>query len=437
MTSLNRREFLNTASVLTAGGVAASLTAHLYAGEDEKPKERPPVKLAIMGVNSRGKQLLPGFVEIPEIEIAYICDPDSDTIPSAVKIVQDGGKPTPRIEKDFRVALDDPSVTALVCAAPDHWHALATILACQAGKDVYVEKPCCHNPLEGQRMVAAARRYNRVVQVGTQRRSGLDMQALVKEVQGGRLGKVNFVRCWITSTRPNIGHEAPSAPPSNLDFNLWCGPGPDKSYKKNLVHYHWHWRWDYGTGECGNNGIHALDIARWGLGIEFVDLVTCGGGKYFFDDDQETPDTQLATFEVPGACIQWEHRTWSPRGIDGEGFGVAFYGSQGTLVTNGRGWVIYEGTGKNEKVAAKHDGSELEKAHKANFLDCIASRERPNADVEIAHRSTLLCHLANIAWRTKSVVRFDKVRETIVDNEPASQLMGRSYRKGFELPEIV
>jgi predicted dehydrogenase len=437
MPSLNRREFLNTASALAAGTFAASLQARVYAGEDEKPQERPPVKLAIMGVNNRGKQLLPGFVEIPDVEIGYICDPDSDTIPAAVKIVQDGGKPTPRIEKDFRVALDDPSVTALVCAAPDHWHALATILACQAGKDVYVEKPCCHNPIEGQRMVAAARRYNRVVQVGSQRRSGLDMQAAVKEIQGGRLGKVNFVRCWITSTRPNIGHEEPTAPPPNLDFNLWCGPGSASAYKKNLVHYNWHWRWDYGTGECGNNGIHALDIARWGLGIDFVDLVTCGGGKYFFDDDQETPDTQLATFEVPGACIQWEHRTWSPRGIDGEGFGVAFYGSQGTLVTNGRGWAIYEGSGKNEKVVAKHEGSELERTHKANFLDCIATREKPNADIEIAHRSTLLCHLANIAWRTKSVVRFDKMSETIVGNEPASQLMGRTYRQGFALPALA
>jgi predicted dehydrogenase len=437
MPTLNRRDFLNTAAALAAGSSTANLAARVYAGEDEKSKDRPPVKLAIMGVNSRGKQLLPGFVEIPEVEIAYICDPDSDTIPSAVKIVQDGGKPTPRIEKDFRVALDDPSVTALVCAAPDHWHALATILACQAGKDVYVEKPCCHNPIEGQRMIAAARRYNRVVQVGTQRRSGLDMQAAVKEIQSGRLGKVNFVRCWITSVRPNIGREQPATPPANLDFNLWCGPGPDREYKKNLVHYHWHWRWDYGTGECGNNGIHALDLARWGLGIDFVDLVNCGGGKYFFDDDQETPDTQLATFEVPGACIQWEHRTWSPRGIDGEGFGVAFYGSQGTLVTNGRGWVIYEGTGKNETVAAKHDASELEKAHKANFLDCIASREKPNADIEIAHRSTLLCHLANIAWRTRSVVRFDKASETIVGNEPAAKLIGRTYRKGFVLPEIT
>jgi predicted dehydrogenase len=440
MSHLNRREFLNTASSLTAAGITASLAAGVYAAEDVK-KEGPPIKLAIMGVNNRGKQLLPGFVEIPEVEIAYICDPDSETIPAAVKIVQDGGKPTPRIEKDFRVALDDPSVTALVCAAPDHWHALATILACQAGKDVYVEKPCCHNPIEGQRMVAAARRYNRVVQVGTQRRSGIDNAAMVKEVQSGRLGKVNFVRCWITSARPNIGHVEPTPPPENLDFNLWAGPGPGKDYRKNLVHYHWHWRWDYGTGECGNNGIHALDLARWGLGFEFPEMVTCGGGKYFFDDDQETPDTQLAVFDVQGAnskaSVQWEHRTWSQRGIDGESFGVEFYGSEGTLITNGRGWTIYEGAGKNEKVAAKHEASELERAHKRNFLDCIASREKPNADIEIGHRSTLLCHLANIAWRTRSVVKFDKEREAIADNEAASRLMGRTYRKGFELPEIA
>ncbi|MBS0265931.1 MAG: Gfo/Idh/MocA family oxidoreductase [Planctomycetes bacterium] len=436
MSRVNRREFLNSASGLLAGGLTASLATGVYAGAEEQPAARPKVKLAIMGVNNRGKQLLPGFVEHPDVEIGYICDPDSDTIPAAVKIVQDAGKPTPKIEKDFRVALDDPSVTALVCAAPDHWHALATILACQAGKDVYVEKPCCHNPIEGQRMIAAARRYNRVVQVGTQRRSGVDNVALVKEVQSGRLGKVKYVRCWITSARPNIGREQPTAPPANLDFSLWAGPGSDQAYKKNLVHYHWHWRWEFGTGECGNNGIHALDIARWGLGIDYPDQVTCGGGKYFFDDDQETPDTQLATFDVPGACISWEHRTWTPRGIDGEAFGVAFYGDQATLVTNGRGWVVYEGSGKNEKILAKHDGAELEKAHKANFLDCIASREKPNADIEIAHRSTLLCHLANIAWRTKSVIRFDKSNETIIDNEPASKLMGRTYRKGFELPEI-
>lgn len=437
MPLLSRREFLDTSSKLAGTGLALGLAAAVRAGGgDETKRERPPVKVAIMGVNSRGKQLLPGFLGFPEVEIAYICDPDSDTIPSAVKIVEAAGKPAPKTVGDFRVALDDPSVTALVCSAPDHWHALATILACQAGKDVYVEKPCCHNPIEGQRMVAAARHYKRVVQVGTQRRSGADMAALAKKVQGGDLGKIHFVRCWITSQRPNIGHAEPSAAPANLDFNLWCGPAPDNGYRKNLVHYHWHWRWDYGTGECGNNGIHALDVARWGLGIDYVDAVTCGGGKYFFDDDQETPDTQLATFDLPGAAIQWEHRTWSPRGIDGDGFGVEFYGSNATLVTTGSGWTVYEGTGKNEKVAERHEPAEQGRSHIGNFLDCIASREKPNADVEIGHRSTLLCHLANIAWRTRSVLQFDGRREAIVGNEAAAQLMGRSYRAGFELPTI-
>ena len=438
MSTLNRRDFLNRSSKLTGGALAAGLAASLHAAaaDDDAKPDRPPVRVALMGVNNRGKQLLPGFLSCPEVEIAYICDPDSDTIPAAMKIVQDAGRPTPKVEKDFRVALDDPGVSVLVCSAPDHWHALATVLACQANKDVYVEKPCCHDPIEGQRMVAAARRYKRVVQVGTQRRSGADMAHLVKEVQSGRLGDVNFVRCWITSTRPNIGHMEPTAPPDNLDFNLWCGPGPDGAYKKNLVHYHWHWRWDFGTGECGNNGIHALDVARWGLGIDHVESVTCGGGKYFFDDDQETPDTQLAVFDAPGVSIQWEHRTWSPRGIDGEGFGVEFYGSQATLITNGRGWTVYEGTGKNEKVAAKHESAEQDKSHIRNFLDCLVSREQPNADIEIGHKSTLLCHLANIAWRTRSVVRFDGKSESIVDNAPAARLMGRTYRKGFELPEV-
>jgi predicted dehydrogenase len=432
MLRVNRRAFLGSTAA-SAAAFAAGLHA---SGADQAARDRSPVRVALMGLNSRGKQLLPDFLSFPEIEVTYLCDPDDDTVPPILKILEDKGRSPPKVERDFRKALEDPSVDVLVCSAPDHWHALATILACQAGKDVYVEKPCCHNPVEGRRMVEAARHYGRVVQVGSQRRSGEDMASLVKEVQSGRLGKVSFVRTWISSERPNIGRVPVSTPPSNLDFNLWAGPGPADGYKKNLVHYHWHWRWDFGTGECGNNGIHGLDVARWGLGVESPESVTCGGGKYFFDDDQETPDTQLATFHFPGACIQWEHRTWSPRGIDGESFGVEFYGSEATLITNGRGWKIVAGTGDKEKVLEKHDGSNLMQAHIRNFLDCIASRANPNADIEINHKSTLLCHLANIAWRTQSVVKYDGAREAIVDNAPATALLGRAYRKGFELPTI-
>jgi predicted dehydrogenase len=330
------------------------------------------------------------------------------------------------------VALEDPDVDVLVCAAPDHWHALATVWACQAGKDVYVEKPVSHNIVEGQTMIAAARKYKRVVQAGTQRRSGADYQAAVEEIRKGRLGKVHMARAWITSTRPNIGHDQPSDPPANLDFNLWAGPAPDQPYKKNLVHYHWHWRWNYGTGECGNNGIHALDVARWGLGVDAPHTVCCGGGKYSFDDDQETPDTQLATFDFDDACIQWEHRTWNKRGIDGQGFGITFYGTEANLMCGAKGWTIMQG----DKEIAKHEGADMESAHLKNFLDCLVSRDKPNADIEIAHQSTQLCHLANIAWRTRSTVRFDGAAGKIVDNPAAEALLGRTYRKGFELPKI-
>jgi len=434
MTELSRRRFLETAGNTLAGATTLAAAMHVApVGAAESAKPRKPVKLAVMGVHGRGRGLLSGFCAFPEVEIAYICDPDSEVIPAAVKIVEGREKKTPKVVADFREALDDAEVDALVCAAPDHWHALATILACQAGKDVYVEKPVSHNIREGQAMVEAARKYNRVVQSGTQRRSGADIQAAIEEVRSGRLGDVHMARCWITSTRPNIGHVDPSEPPPHLNFNLWAGPGPADAYKTNLVHYHWHWRWDFGTGECGNNGIHALDLARWGMGIDAPKLVTCGGDKYSFDDDQETPDTQIAVFDFDGGCIQWEHRTWSKRGIDGMNFGIEFYGKDATLVSPGRGWKVYRG----DKVVKEHAPADCESAHLRNFLECIVSREKPAADIEIGHHSAQMCHLANIAWRTRSTVRFDPQQGEIVGNPAAQALMGREYRKGFELPSTI
>lgn len=448
MSHVTRRQFIShSAGAMSAAALSAGLASALHAsGADEKQddrKDRPPVRLAVMGVNGRGKALLSGFANFPEVEIAYVCDPDLTVIPAAIKSAEKLGKKTPKVEADFRVALEDPTVTALVCAAPDHWHALATVWACQAGKDVYVEKPVSHNPVEGKRMIEAARKYNRIVQAGTQRRSNPTLKEAVEYVRSGKLGDVNFCRTWITSQRPNIGRESATSTPPEFDFDLWCGPAPNNGYKKNLVHYNWHWRWDYGTGECGNNGIHALDVARWGMGVEFPEIVTCGGGKYFFDDDQETPDTQLATFDFPTGTIQWEHRTWSPRGIDGEGFGIEFYGSEATLFIGSTGYTVYGPPDKKDRKAPKGDraietkeGTDPVRAHLQNFLDCVASRAKPNADIEIGHRSTQFCQLANIAWRTRSTVQFDAKTETIVGNSAAAALMGRDYRKKFELPTI-
>jgi predicted dehydrogenase len=423
---VTRRTFLETGAAL-----AAATVSRRAIGSD-----REPVRVAVMGVNGRGRQLLPAFLDFPEIEITHICDPDSSVIPAAIKLVTDRGHKAPAAVRDFRAALDDRKLDVLVCAAPDHWHALATILACQAGKDVYVEKPASHNVVEGRRMVEAARKYNRVVQVGTQRRSGEELARAIDRVRGGSLGKVHLARAWITSVRPNIGRVPVIAPPSTLDFNLWAGPAVDPHYKKNLVPYHWHWRWLYGTGECGNNGIHFLDLARWGLGVDAPRFVTCGGNKYYFDDDQETPDTQLATFDFADAAIEWEHRTWSKRGEEGSAYGVIFYGTDATLVALDDGWKIYPDRKVVEESKSTGHADWVHR-HVANFLDCRTTRKQPVADIEIGHRSTTLCHLANIAWRTRSTLRFDGATETIAENSAASALLGREYRTGFTLPSLI
>mgnify|MGYP002623882675 FL=1 len=432
MAAIHRRDFLGTTAA------AASLLATGLSAAEQTEKKRRTVRVAVMGVNGRGKRLIDYFSKFPSVEFAYICDVDDKTIAPAVKLVTDTGRPAPKTGRDIRVALDDKSVDVLVCSAPNHWHSLATIWACQAGKDVYVEKPVSHDIAEGRKMVEAARKYQRVVQSGTQRRSEAATQQAVELVRSGRIGKVHMARTWINSTRPNIGHKPVVDPPANLDFNMWCGPAPMNGYKENLVHYNWHWRWDYGGGECANNGIHALDIARWGMGIEYPTMVTCGGDKYSFDDDQETPDTQIATMDSPQGAITWEHRTWSRRGIEDSNWGIAFYGSDATLVCLNNSWTIYQGSKLIEKSQPVKENGEVRLiAHMANFLDCIESREKPNADVEIGHRSANLCHLANIALRTRSTVRYDGQSEQILDNPEATAIIGRETRKEFHVPDVV
>ena len=260
----------------------------------------------------------------------------------------------------------------------------------------------------------------------------------MERVRGGRLGQVHLARTWITSVRPNIGHAAGHLSAARRSISI-SGPGPalDPHYKKNLVPYHWHWRWLYGTGECGNNGIHFLDLARWGLGVEAPQFVTCGGNRYHFDDDQETPDTQLATFDFNRAAIEWEHRTWSKHGEEGSPFGVVFYGTDATLVALENGWKIYH----DRKVVEEHAGTGHARlgpsALSATFSIADRRGNRPVADIEIGPSQTSLCHLANIAWRTRSTLRFEGTTETIADNPAGTALLSREYRKGYQLPAIT
>jgi predicted dehydrogenase len=423
MTSTHRRTFLTTA--------AAGLAVLPVRGGAAAPSER--VRVAVIGVRSRGSDHAQLFASNPGAEVVAVCDADERLFEKPVKAVEKRTGKAPRTETDFRRLLDDKSIDAITIATPDHWHALMTVMACQAGKDVYVEKPVSHNIVEGRRMVEAARKYQRVVQAGTQRRSTPFVEEGIAQVRSGAVGKVGMVRTWIHQKRQAIGHGKPGEVPKGVDYALWQGPAPDRPFYPNRFHYNWHWFWNWGTGELGNNGIHAVDMARWGLGADAPLAVSSGGGKYLFDDDQEVPDTQTVTWEFPSACLTWEHRMWSNQPDEGSGFGVAFYGDKGTLIIGERDWRIEDG-GKPVKTGKA--GGDGQSRHVQNFLDCVKSRARPNADIEIGHLSTRLCHLGNIAFRLGRKLTFDASREAFHDPE-ADKLLSREYSSRFEMPSQV
>ena len=423
-----RREFL-AASALT-------LSAASYNRAADKPNEK--VRLAVMGLRVRGKQLAPVFAGVHGVEITHLVDPDPAMVKPTLAALKNPD-PSPKTETDIRKVLDDKSVTAIVVSAPDHWHALATIWAAERGKHVYVEKPVSHNLIEGRRMVDAARKYKVVIQAGMQRRSQTSVIAAREYVQSGKLGKVAFARAWIAGDRPNIGHAKPGQPPAGVDYSLWLGPAPEGAFTKNRFHYNWHWFWDLGTGEIGNNGIHGLDAARNILGVEAPTKISCAGGKYFYDDDQQTPDTQIATFDFPtgpggatGCTLVWEHRVWEKKGQgpEGQSYGIAIHGDKGTMLFDGDSWQVRGGDGATEKPKGDMVG-----AHVRNFIDAIRGDAKPNAEIEVGHTSTRLCHLGNIAYRTGKTLRFDAKTET-TDDAGANKLLGREYRKGFELPTV-
>lgn len=406
-----------------------AMSAAAYSRAADSPNEK--TRVAVMGTRIRGKYLINAFLGQPNVELTHIIEPDENMLPAALEAAKKQSS-VPKVEKDVRKVLEDPNVDVLVVAAPDHWHALATVWGCQAGKHVYVEKPVSHNIVEGQRMIEAARKYKRVVQAGTQRRSAEHLRAAAEFVQSGKLGKVPLARAWIAGNRPNIGKKADAPTPAGLDYNLWLGPAPLREFNPNRFHYNWHWFWDYGTGEIGNNGIHGLDVARMLLNLDAPVRVSSAGGKFFYDDDQQTPDTHVASFDFPDCTLVWEHKIWAKSGLHGEGFGIALYGENGTLLVTGKGWQVVDGSAETEMKAV----SGMEGAHIKNFLDCIRTGDRPNADIEIGHKSTRLCHLGNMAYRLQRSLEFDAETETIRGDDQANQLLGRDYRKGFELPKL-
>jgi predicted dehydrogenase len=418
-----RRHFIQRATVYSFGFAALPFAAK--AQTNKSPGER--LVVGVMGLG-RGLDHVKALQQIANVEIAYLADIDDQRVARAQKSAfANAGKP-PRAVKDFRRVLDDKDVDALFIAAPNHWHAPATILACAAGKHVYVEKPGSHNPREGELMVAAARKHRRVVQMGNQRRSWPGIIEAVEKLHAGVIGEVRTARTWYNNARASIGHGQPVPVPANLDYSMWQGPAPERPYVDNLVHYNWHWRWHWGGGEIGNNGPHAFDLARWGLGVEYPTRVTCNGGRYHFSDDQETPDTAIATIDFGTKALVWDGSSCHPRTNENLPF-VTWYGDRGSLANYGNGYKIFDPKGQQ---VGEGTGPGGEKGHIENFLKSIRGEAKPNSEIAVGQTSTLLCHLSNLAYRTGHTIHFDPRARKIVDDQAADKLWSREYRPGWE-----
>ncbi|MXY71217.1 MAG: Gfo/Idh/MocA family oxidoreductase [Acidobacteriia bacterium] len=422
---ISRRSFMGTGAATAVAAGSASAAA---------PSDR--VNLGMIGVGGRGRSLLRGFVSLPDVNVSYICDADQASLERARQTLADEGKPQPQTTYDMRHLFDDPEVDAVVVATPDHWHAPATILACDAGKDVYVEKPPSHNIREGRLMLDAARRNARIVQVGTQSRSRPSTRKGIEIAHSGALGDVLMAKAWNVQLRKNIGHKPNSPVPKGVDYETWLGPAPWIPFNENRFHYNWHWHWHFGTGDAGNDGAHQLDIARWALGVDFPESASGMGGKIFFDDDQQTPDTMNVTFQYGGKAMIWEMRIWNAYGMEGQDNGVAVYGTDASIQIgrwNRRwGYKLYDNEGK---LVEHSDADDESDDHMRNFIECVRTRELPAADIATGHLSAIHCHLANIVSRTGRTLAFDQETETIVGDPHANLYVKRAYRTHWSTPK--
>jgi len=427
-----RREFLHQAGL---GALATVATSQLVAparaaGANER------VRIGLIGCGGRGTGVATTFTKLPNAQIVYACDPDSTRAAATAEKLASASGNKPQAVQDLRKVLDDKQVDAVIVATPDHWHGPATLLALEAGKHVYVEKPCSHNIREGRLMIEAARRKNLVVQTGTQSRSGPHIIEAFDRLKSGEIGEILVAKAWNSQRRKNIGHSTPSEPPKEIDYDLWVGAAPFVPYQANRLHYSWHWWHSFGTGDFGNDGVHDVDLAQAGLGVTgHPSRVVASGGKYFFDDDQQFPDTITALFEYPGAAkaggpkqLIFEMRIWSPYRQEGYENGCAYYGTDGMmLLGKGDNWQLF---GPRGKLLGSGKAEDREVPHARNFIECTASGARPNADIEIGHASATLCHLGNLAVRTGRALTFDPKTEQIVGDEEANKLVGREYRAG-------
>jgi len=439
-----RRDFLKQAGTGIALSIGGILPGFSAAGYNRIIGANERINVSMIGVNSRGDALAQNFARQEVCNVAYVCDVDRRAIDNCLKTIQQVQDNVPVRETDFRKSLESKDVDAVVIAMPDHWHTPAALLALQAGKHVYLEKPVSHNPREGEMLVEATAKYGKVVQIGTQRRSWPKIIEAIRFVQDGGIGNVYFGKGWYANNRPAIGTGKTTAVPDWLNWDLWQGPAPRTAYKDNIVHYNWHWFWHWGTAETLNNGTHMIDLLLWGMNLKYPTKVSSMGGRYYYRDDWETPDTQTVTYEFGDRCsMMWEGHSCNPKLIENSSVGVIFYGEQGSVfIPAGDSYTVFDKQNKIVKEVKSEftinpldrvsPAQQLDAIHVINFFDAITKGTPLFMTAENGHCCTLLMQLANISVRTGRMLQINPDNGHIISDNDAQQYWSRSYEPGWE-----
>ncbi len=453
MSKFSRRSFIKqSVTGVAAAGLASNVVTANAASQDRVAGSNKRIRVALVGCGGMGWADLRDSLRLGA-QVVALCDVDDDQVAKVKDSVAKDFSQTPELlTRDFRKVIDRKDVDAVLVGTPDHWHALPTMMACEAGKDVYVEKPLSLTIAEGRAMVNVARRTNRVVQMGTQQRSAPHFAEAVAYVQSGALGKIRVVKCWAYQDwMGNIAPVPDAEPPSTVDYDMWLGPAPKRPFNKNRFHFNFRWYYDYSGGLMTDWGAHMIDIANWGMNVTAPNSAVSVGGKFGFPDDaEETPDTQQALWEYDGYSMIWEHATAIGQGPYMRDHGVAFHGNNGVLVVDRGGWEVFPETvtdsTKGWKKAYRAEGvprrgtgnvdSHLE--HVRDFFDCMDTRKRPRSDVEVGHNSMIACHLGNVAFRTRRRINWDVKNEWVVGGDADVQaLVNKPYRAPWNLDQFL
>jgi len=430
-----RRLATGAAMVGLADRVRASHGPGKKAGATDANEQ---IVIGLVGCGGMGLYNMEDFKRSPLVRVAAVCDVDAKRMAEAAK--KAGGSDVAQY-KDYRQMLDRKDIDVIVCATPDHWHGLIGVHALQAGKDLYIEKPLTHNIKEGRTMVDAARRYGRIVQVGTQQRSGEHFQRAVAFVRSGKLGKITWIRTWnYGNIAPQgLGNPPDGAPPPEVDYDMWLGPAPKRPFNKNRFHYEWRYFFDYGGGMVTDWGVHVMDVALWAMGMRQPKSISASGGKFGLNDNRDTPDTVEVLYDFGDLIMTYSHRNCNGRIEHGVHYGTAFHGTEGTLVVNRGGWEVFPETRREgDKDVPRMEGvksptSDQHWPHVKNFIECVRSRKKPIADIEDIHISTTVCNLGNIAYLTGRRIYWDAEKEQIIGDEQANRLTGRVMREPYTL----